>query len=78
MSVAFSGRIRGSRSGTWVIGNGRAGFFFDVRYASWRFGDPTAVPEPVRACVPSEFVTVVELLLETGDEFWFGEERVLG
>ena len=73
--VAFSGKIRGSRNGTWVISNGRAGFFFDARYATWSFGDPTVVPEPVRSCAGTEFVTVIDVLLETGDEFWFGEIR---
>lgn len=75
MRVALSGKIRASRQGTWVIGNGRAGVVFDVRYSTGRVGDPTVIPESIRECVSAEFVSVIELFLETGDECWLGEIR---
>jgi hypothetical protein len=75
MRVVFSGRIGAARKGAWTIGNGRVGLVFDVRYATGQLGDPEVVPEPVRACIAGEFTTVMELLLETGDECWFGEVR---
>ena len=73
MRVVLSGKIRASRQGTWVIGNGRAGIVFDARYATGRVGDPTVIPESIRERVSAEFVSVVELFLETGDECWLGE-----
>jgi len=73
MRVVLSGKIRASRQGTWVIGNGRAGVVFDARYATGRIGDPTVIPASIRECVSAEFVSVVELFLETGDECWLGE-----
>jgi len=73
MRVVLSGKIRASRQGTWVIGNGRAGIVFDARYATGRMGDPAVVPERIRECVSAEFVSVVELSLESGDECWLGE-----
>ena len=69
----LSGKIRASKQGTWVIGNGRAGIVFDARYATGRMGDPAVVPERIRECVSAEFVSVVELSLESGDECWLGE-----
>jgi hypothetical protein len=60
MRVVLSGKIRASKQGTWVIGNGRV-------------GDPAVIPEPIRECVAAEFVSVVELSLESGDECWLGE-----
>ena len=74
MRVVLSGRIT-SRKGKWTIGNGRAGLVFDTQYATGQVGDPSVVPPPVRECIDSEFVKAVELLLETGDECWFGEPR---
>ena len=47
MRVVLSGKIRASKQGTWVIGNGRAGIVFDARYATGRVGDPAVVPEAV-------------------------------
>jgi hypothetical protein len=76
MHVVFSGRIGASRKGKWTIGNGRAGLVFDVQYATGKIGDPAAAPESVRTCVAGEFVAAMELLLETGDECWFGELRL--
>jgi hypothetical protein len=73
MRVVLSGKIRASKQGTWVIGNGRAGLVFDARYATGRIGDPAIVPQAVRECVAAEFVSVIELSLESGDECWFGE-----
>src|SRR6059036_3900783 len=70
MRVVLSGKIRASKQGTWVIGNGRAGLVFDARYATGRAGDPAVVPEAVRECVSAEFVSVIELSLESGDECW--------
>src|SRR5437763_258968 len=70
MRVAFSGRIRSSRRGTWAIGNGRAGIIFDVSYATGGPSDPAVVPEPVRACIGGEFLAALDILLETGDECW--------
>jgi hypothetical protein len=75
MRVVFSGRIREPRVGTWIIGNGRAGVSFDMRHATGSLADPTAIPDLVRGCVGTEFTTVMELLLETGDECWLGEMR---
>ena len=75
MRVVLSGRIGASRKGKWTIGNGRAGLVFDTQYATGHVGDPSVVPPPVRECVDSAFVKAVELLLETGDECWFGELR---
>ena len=75
MRVAFSGRIRSSRRGTWAIRNGRVGVIFDVSYATGGLVDPAVVPEPVRACIDGEFVTALEIFLETGDECWLGEIR---
>ena len=75
MRVVFSGRIRSSRRGTWAIGNGRVGVIFDVSYATGGPTDPAAVPESVRACIDGEFVTALEIVLETGDECWLGEIR---
>ena len=76
MSVAFSGRIRSSRRGTWAIGNGRVGVIFDISYATGGLVDPAAVPERVRTCIDGDFVTALEFLLETGDECWLGEMRI--
>ena len=76
MHVVFSGRIGASRKGRWTIGNGRAGLVFDVQYATGKIGDPAAVPESVRTCIAGEFVAAMDLLLETGDECWFGELRL--
>ena len=73
MRVVFSGRIREPRTGVWIIGNGRVGVSFDMRHTTGHLGDPTAVPDEVRACVGTEFATVMALLLETGDECWLGE-----
>jgi hypothetical protein len=73
MRVVLSGKIRASKQGTWVIGNGRAGLVFDARFATGRVGDPAVIPEPIRECVAAEFVSVVELSLESGDECWLGE-----
>lgn len=75
MRVVFSGRIREPRTGVWIIGNGRVGVSFDMRHTTGRLGDPTVVPDDVRECVGSEFLTVMALLLETGDECWLGELR---
>jgi hypothetical protein len=71
----FSGRIGASRKGKWTIGNGRAGLVFDIQYASGRVADPAVVPESVRGCIEGPFAAALELLLETGDECWFGELR---
>ena len=73
MRVVLSGKIRASKQGTWVIGNGRAGIVFDARYATGRVGDPAVVPEAIRQCLSAEFVSVIELSLESGDECWLGE-----
>ena len=73
MRVVLSDKIRASKQGTWVIGNGRAGLVFDARYATGRVGDPAVVPDPVRECVAAEFVSVIELSMESGDECWLGE-----
>jgi hypothetical protein len=73
MRVIFSGTVRASKQGTWVIGNGRAGLVFDARYATGRVGDPTVVPDAVRECIDGAFVTVIELSQESGDECWLGE-----
>jgi hypothetical protein len=78
MRVVLSGKIRASKQGTWVIGNGRAGLVFDARYATGRVGDPAVVPESVRECVAAEFVSVIELSLESGDECWLGEIATRG
>src|SRR4051812_39178791 len=78
MRVVLAGKIRASRQGTWVIGNGRAGIVFDARYATGRVGDPAVVPDAVRECVSSTFTSVVELSLETGDECWLGEIAIEG
>jgi hypothetical protein len=78
MRVVLSGKIRASKQGTWVIGNGRAGIVFDARYATGRVGDPAVVPEAVRECLSAEFVSVVELSLESGDECWLGEIATRG
>ena len=78
MRVVLSGKIRASKQGTWVIGNGRAGLVFDARYATGRVGDPAIVPELVRECLSAEFVKVIELSLESGDECWFGEIATRG
>ena len=78
MRVVLSGKIRASRQGTWVIGNGRAGLVFDARYATGRVGDPAVIPESIRECVAAEFVIVTELSLESGDECWLGEIRTAG
>jgi hypothetical protein len=75
MRVVFSGRIREPRTGVWIIGNGRVGVSFDMRHTTGRLGDPTAVPDEVRACVGTEFSTAMALLVETGDECWLGEVR---
>lgn len=75
MRVVFSGRIGAARKGAWTLGNGRVGLVFDVRYATGHVADSAKVPESVRACIPGEFGTVMELLLETGDECWFCEVR---
>jgi hypothetical protein len=75
MHVVFSGKIGGARMGRWTVGNGRAGVLLDMRQATGRQVDPTLVPETVRACVGTDFVTVIEFLLETGDECWLGEVR---
>ena len=73
MRVVLSGKIRASRQGTWVIGNGRAGVVFDARYATGRVGDPAVIPESIRECLAAQFVSVIELSLESGDECWLGE-----
>jgi len=73
MRVVFSGRIREPRTGVWIIGNGRVGVSFDMQHTTGRLGDPSEVPADVRACVGTEFATVLVLLLETGDECWLGE-----
>jgi hypothetical protein len=73
MRVVLSGKIRASRQGTWVIGNGRAGIVFDARYSTGRVGDATAIPEAIRECLAAEFVSAVEISLESGDECWLGE-----
>ena len=73
MRVVLSGKIRASRQGTRVIGNGRAGLVCDARHATGRAGDPAVIPESIRECVAAEFVSVIELSLESGDECWFGE-----
>ena len=78
MRVVLSGKIHASRQGTWVIGNGRAGVVFDARKATGRVGDPTVVPESIRECISAEFVSVIELFLETGDECWLGEIATVG
>jgi hypothetical protein len=78
MHVVFSGRVAASRKGKWTIGNGRAGLVFDVQYATGRVHDPVVVPENVRACIAGEFVSAIDILLETGDECWFGELRTSG
>jgi hypothetical protein len=75
MRVVFSGKIAAARQGRWTIGNGRAGLVFDLQYASGRIGDPAAVPDAVRECMGATFVRAIDLLLETGDECWFGEVR---
>jgi hypothetical protein len=75
MRVVLSGKIRASKQGTWVIGNGRAGIVFDARYATGRVGDPAVVPAAVRECLAAEFVNVIEISLESGDECWLGEIR---
>ena len=75
MRVVFSGRIREPRTGVWIIGNGRVGVSFDMQHTTGRLGDPTEAPADVRACVGTEFATVMALLLETGDECWLGEMR---
>ena len=75
MRVVFSGRIREPRTGVWIIGNGRVGVSFDMQHTTGRLGDPSEVPADVRACVGTEFATVMALLLETGDECWLGEVR---
>jgi hypothetical protein len=76
MSVAFSGRIRSSKRGTWAIGNGRVGIIFDVTYATGGPSDPNAVPERIRACIDGDFVSALDIFLETGDECWLGELRI--
>jgi hypothetical protein len=76
MRVVFTGRIGAARKGAWTIGNGRAGLVFDIQYATGHLGDPAAVPPHVRECIDSQFVRTIELLLETGDECWFGEIRM--
>jgi hypothetical protein len=73
MRVVFSGKIRMSKQGTWVIGNGRAGLVFDARYATGRMGDPSVIPQAVRECFDGEFVSAIELSQESGDECWLGE-----
>jgi len=73
MRVVLSGKIRASKQGTWVIGNGRAGLVFDAHYATGRVGDPAVIPEAVQECVSAQFVSVIELSLESGDECWLGE-----
>jgi hypothetical protein len=78
MRVVLSGKVRASRQGTWVIGNGRAGVVFDAHYATGRVGDPAVIPDSVRECVAAEFVSVLELSLESGDECWLGEIRAAG
>jgi hypothetical protein len=78
MRVVLSGKIRASKQGTWVIGNGRAGLVFDARYATGRVGDPAVIPAAVQECVAAEFVSAVELSLESGDECWLGEIRAAG
>jgi hypothetical protein len=75
MHVVFSGKISGARMGRWLVGNGRAGVFLDMHHATGRQVDPTVVPEPVRGYVGTDFVTALELLLETDDECWLGEVR---
>ena len=75
MRVVFSGRIREPRTGVWIIGNGRVGVSFDMQHTTGRLGDPSEVPADGRACVGTEFATVMALLLETGDECWLGEVR---
>jgi hypothetical protein len=78
MRVVLSGKVRASKQGTWVIGNGRAGLVFDAKYATGRVGDPAIVPDAVRECVAAEFVSAIELSLESGDECWFGEIAAVG
>jgi hypothetical protein len=78
MRVVLSGKIRASKQGTWVIGNGRAGLVVDARYATGRVGDPSVIPEPIRECIAAEFVSVIELSMESGDECWFGEIATRG
>jgi hypothetical protein len=73
MRVVLFGKIRASRQGTWVIGNGRAGIVFDARYSTGRIGDAAAIPPAVKECVASEFVSALEISLESGDECWLGE-----
>lgn len=75
MRVVFSGRIREPRAGVWIIGNGRVGVSFEMRHTTGRLGNPVEVPDDVKACVGTEFATVMALLLETGDECWLGEVR---
>ena len=58
--------------------HGRAGLVFDARYATGRVGDPAVVPALVRECLSAEFVSVIELSLESGDECWFGEIATRG
>ena len=69
------GTDREPRTGVWIIGNGRVGVSFDMQHTTGRLGDPSEVPADVRACVGTEFATVMALLLETGDECWLGEVR---
>ena len=78
MRVVLSGKVKASKQGTWVIGNGRAGLVFDARYATGRVGDPAVIPEAVRECIAAEFVSVIELSMESGDECWFGEIATRG
>jgi hypothetical protein len=78
MRVVLSGKIRASKQGTWVIGNGRAGLVFDTRYATGRVGDPAVIPDPIRECIAAEFVSVIELSMESGDECWLGEIATRG
>jgi len=73
MQVVLSGKIRASKQGTWVIGNGRAGLVFDAKYATGRVADPVIVPDPIKERISAQFVSAIELSLETGDECWFGE-----
>jgi hypothetical protein len=75
MRVVFTGRIGAARKGAWTIGNGRAGLVFDIQYATGQIGDPAKVPPSVRECIHSEFVSTIELFLETGDDCWFGEVK---
>ena len=78
MRVVLSGKIRASKQGTWVIGNGRAGLVFDAHYATGRVGDPAVIPEAIQECVAAKFVSVIELSLESGDECWLGEIATQG